>query len=224
MTKPAKIFLFGLTALLVFIVGFVVADVIWQMNYHRYASPNTGYYHGYVTADLTDARSGAYWLRIKGESEPKWYWLCPTNFVYKHLDLQINSFGGASETGDLQASLELPSMRFRSAHTNTTLSADLLATLLLTPGESPTNGLQQMATIMDFLRAAGEGKLPGPRHHGHRIEEPVNVRMYHWLHGRGIRGTVYAWLAIWITLVVFGYRRVFKKRANEDTHSTLASL
>ena len=211
MSRSLKIFLFVLSAVIVFIVGIVVADVIWQMNYHRYASPNTGYYHGYVTADLTDARTGAYWLRIKGESEPQWYWRCPTNFVYKHLDLQINSFGSASETEELHASLELPSMRFRSAHTNTTLSADLLAALLLTPGESPTNGMQQMAAIMDFFRAAGEGKLPGPKHHRHRIEEPVDISLSHWLTGRGIPGTYYAWLVLWIALVVFVAKRVFKK-------------
>lgn len=216
MTKPAKIFLFSLSALILFIAGLPVTDAIWRINNGRYASPNTGYYHGIVIADLSDTESGAYWLRINGESEPQCYWVCPTNFVYKHLDLRINSFGSASETEELLATLELPSLRFRTAHTNTTLTADLLARLLLTPGESPTNGMHQMTTIMDFFRAAGEGKLPGPQHHGHIIEKPVHVRMNHWRLGLGIPGVYYAWLVIWIGFVVITAKRVFKKSADQD--------
>jgi len=218
-TKPVKIFLFGLSTLVLFIAGFVVADVIWQMNYHRYASPNTGYYHGYVTADLTDVHSGAYWLRFKGESEPQWYWLCPTNFTYSHLDLEMYSDGEKT-----MATVELPSLHFRSGDVEGKLSAELLATFLLKDSQGLTNGMAQMDTIVGFITAAGEGKLPGPKHHGHRIEEPVNVRMYHWLLGRGIRGTVYAWLAIWITLVVFGYRQVFKKPSADRTPTASTSL
>jgi hypothetical protein len=207
----AKIFLFSLVALLALFTGCVLANYVGWMNHGRNASPDTGHFYGSVHADLSNP-GGHYWLRFEGQSKAEWYWQRPTNFVYTHLDVQIHCFWDEAEGYKTQGTLELPSLQFRTGNTNTTLSVDLLTSLLLSPDEKPTNALQQMETIMNFIRAAGEGKLPRPQHHHHNIKEPVHTRIAHYRLGRGISYSDYAGLAIWITLVVFAAKRVFKKQ------------
>ncbi len=206
-----KIFLFSLVALFVLFAGYIATAKLWRNLNGRYASPETGYYYGSVLADFSDAETGQYWLRFEGKSQSQWYWQRPTNFVYKHLDLQIYSFSDEPNDREIKATVELPSLRFRTANTNATLSSELLAKELLRHPGTVTNGLQQMETIMGFIRAAGEGKLPGPNHHGHYFEKPVNTKIMHFHLGRGFGWTVYAWLKIWGILVVFAAWRVFKK-------------
>ncbi len=213
MSTAAKLSLFGVTALLLLFAGYAAAQALWITLHHRYSRPETGYYHGSVRADFSEDRDSLYWLRFDGKSESRWYSRQPTNFVYTHLNLQLHSFDDQAKMRESRATVELPSLYFRSAETNATLSPDLLATLLLRQGERTTNGMQQMEAIMSYIRAAGEGKLPGPNHHGHAFTEPVRVRIMHFHLGPGIGWTVYAWLKIWIVLVVFAAWRVFKKPA-----------
>jgi hypothetical protein len=223
MSNRAKIILFGVAALLLLFAGYAAAQALWITLHHRYSRPETGYYNGSVRADFDENRDGLYWLRFEGKSEARWYSRQPTNFVYTHLILQLHSFDDQANMKESRATVDLPSMNFRSAETNATLSADLLATLLLRKGERNTNSLQQMEAIMSYIRAAGEGRLPAPNHHGHYFDEPLRVQIMHFHLGPGIGWTVYAWLTIWGILVVFAAWRVFKKPAAERTPTALPS-
>jgi len=211
-TKAAKLLLFGVVALLLLFAGYAAAQTLWIKLHHRYSRPETGYYYGSVRADFDENRDGLYWLRFEGKSKARWYSSKPTNFVYTRLDLQLHSFDEQAKMRECQATIELPTLNFRSAETNATLSSDLLATLLLRQGERTPKRMQQIEAIMSYIRAAGEGRLPGPNHHGHYFTEPLRVQIMHFHLGPGIGWTVYAWIKIWIVLVAFAAWRVFRKQ------------
>jgi hypothetical protein len=215
--KVAKTLLFGVVALLLLVIGSAAAQLAWQRTHHRYDLPSTGYYYGSAGSSLSylgGIESDWSYFGFRGKSPWRWYWTRPTNFTYTKL--QLEWFGGSTNG---HATLHLPSFVYEmEGETGKLTHAVLTQWLPRSEGYegSPTNDLR-LAAIMRYLRAASDGELPPPRHHGIPLEEPLHGSLQHFHCGIGVGWTVYLWIGIWLALVIHYWRRWFGRKQDSCT-------
>jgi hypothetical protein len=217
--KTSKAAVFVLAAVLVGLIGYYVTQFMWDFT-HRYRHPNTGKYHGSMTAWINsfgsleepfDKGGGPdFNLRLRGETSPRWYWMCPTNFAYSSID-----FDWSTLTTNGNATVALPSLAYSSSSSTGVLTKAVLADLLLPPKQPRSaEGMRRIDLVFGYIEAAGQGSLPPPQHHPISLRErfdPMQVVITHFCVGFGIPGAVYIWFVVWICLVVFAGRRYLKR-------------
>ena len=201
-----RLIIFALVAALLLPIGYIGAQMVWYRFHHRYDSPETGLYHGYISV-LCDSRDEPFYsLHFKAESSPRWYWRQPTNFSYTTLEVEWRK-----ETADRHATVSLPDFTYRTGDASAPFTRDVLAGWLF---GAQTNGIaerQHVDTVFGYFQAAADGSLPRPRHHTYYLEQPSRVRIQHFLLGYGVGSTVYIWLAVWLLLVVIVGRKLLRR-------------
>ena len=191
-------------AILVLPIGYIGAQWVWFRFHHRYDSPETGLYHGSVTALFDSLDEPFYSLRLRAESSPRWYWSLPTNFSYTSLEVEWRE-----ESTDRHATVSLPGLTYRAGDSSGAFTRDVLAGWL----HGSTNwasGRQHVDAIFGYFESAARGSLPPPRHHTYYLEQPIRVQIHHFLLGYGVGSTVYIWLVVWLLLVMFCSRRLLR--------------
>lgn len=109
--------------------------------------------------------------------------------------------------------MALPSLTYRFADQTGILTKAVLAEWLLDDdSRTATNAAAVVNTMFGLIQDAGHGALPPPRHHGHHLKEPLNGSIQHFLIGVGVTGLVYAWIVVWLILVVVFGRKFFRKQ------------
>lgn len=211
MFKAAKIFLFALFTLTLLIVGCFGAQALWHASHHRYDQPNTGNYYGSVHALFSGTDDEAYSFQFRGQTKPHWRWAYPTNFTYHSLHFEWHRFGSQAQSSKGSGTISLPSLTYESSQSTGVLTRAVLAEWLLGGNNSTNSSMRSVDAVFGFIEAAGHGSLPRPRHHGHYFEEPVRGHIYHFSLGFGVGGLVYIWIGLWLLLVVFIGRRLWRK-------------
>lgn len=201
MTK--RFIIFVLVAAVLLPVGYISAQMVWYRFHHRYDSPETGLYHGYVSVLFDSSDEPFYWLHFQAESSPRWYWRQPTNFSYTTLEVKWRD-----ESADRHATVSLPAFTYRLDNTTGAFTRDVLASWLFGAATNRIADRQHVDTIFGYFEAAAGGSLPHPRHHAYYLEQPIHVRVQHFLLGYGVGSTVYIWLGVWLLLVVVVGRKI----------------
>ena len=190
-------------ALGILTAGCLAAEFLWSATHHHYDTPESGAYYGSVDGRLysIDPTNVSFFsFSFRGKTSPKWRWTRPTNFAYPSLAL-----GWSGESGEGTATLSLPSFRYQCSNSSGLLTRDTLVGWLLgTTNRRPSSAeVGRVDAVFGYLDAAAKGTLPGPRHHGYHLEEPVHGSIYHFLLGFGVPSLVYFWVAVWLFVVVF---------------------
>ena len=204
MTK--RLIIFALVAALLLPIGYVGAQMVWFRFHHRYDSPETGFYHGYVSVRCDNWDEPFYSLHFKAESSPRWYWRQPTNFSYTTLEVEWRD-----ESAERHATVNLLAFTYRTDGASGAFTRDVLAGWLFGAATSRITDTQHVDTVLGYFQAAAGGSLPGPRHHSYYLEKPSHVRIQHFLLGYGVGSTVYIWLAVWLLLVVILGRKILRR-------------
>jgi hypothetical protein len=203
MIKRLTIFVLG--AILLLPIGYNSAQWVWFRFHHRYDSPETGLYHGYVSAAFDSFDEPFYFLSFHGETSPRWYWRQPTNFSYTALEVEWRD-----EAGDQRATVSLPAFTYHFGEASGAFTRDVLASWLF-GSTNRISDTRHVDAIFGYFEAAARGALPPPRHHSYYLEQPVQVRATHFLLGYGVGSTVYIWLPLWLLLVVLIGQKILKR-------------
>jgi hypothetical protein len=209
--KVAYILLFGLLALALLVIGYVVAQAWWHTTHHRYYQPDSGYYHGSVHAFFFGTEDDVYSFHFEGETAPRWRWAYSTNFTYQSLHFEWHRFDSQADLSEDNGKLRLPSLAYESSRGTGVLTRAVLAEWLLGTTNGTPEAKQSVDAVFGFIEGAGRGTLPAPNHHGHYFEQPVRGRIQHFQLGFGIGGVVYIWVGIWLLLVVITARRFWRR-------------
>jgi hypothetical protein len=209
--KAAKIFLFGVLALALLVVGCLGAQALWSATHHRYDDPDSGYYHGSVHARFSGTDDDVYSFHFEGQSAPRWQWTYSTNFIYRSLQFEWHRFGAEADRSEDSGTLRLPSLAYESSHGTGILTRALLSEWPLGTTSGTPAGARSVDEVFGFIQAAAQGFLPAPRHHTYYFEQPVRGSIQHFRLGLGIGGLVYIWVGIWLFLVVFFGRRFWRR-------------
>ena len=206
-TKAVKISLFALLALALLAAGCLGAQAFWQATRHRYDQPNTGYYRGFVHASFSGTDDEVYNFHFEGETEPCWRWVYSTNLIYRSLRFEWFSFDSQANQSEGKGTLRLPSLAYDSSRGTGILTRAVLSGWLLGGTNGTPRALQSVNAVFGFIEDAGRGTLPAPSHHGHTLQQPVRGYIQHFSLGSGVSGLVYAWICLWLLLVLFfGWR------------------
>jgi hypothetical protein len=203
MTKRRIIFV--LVATLLLPLGCVGAQMVWYCFHHRYDSPETGLYHGYVTVLCDSWDEPFYSLHIKAESSPRWYWRQPTNFSYTTIEVEWRD-----EAVDRHATVSLHEFTYHTDGASGALTRDVLAGWLFGAATNRVTDRHHLDAVFGCFQAAADGSLPRPRHHTYYLEQASRVRIQHFLLGYGVGSTVYIWSAVWLFLVVIVGRKILR--------------
>ncbi len=204
MTK--RFLLFVLVAALLLPLGYVGAQMGWQVFHHRYESPETGLYHGFVSVYCHSWDELFYSLHFKAKTSPRWYWKQPTNFTYSTLEVVCH--GDSSER---HATVSLPDFTYSSGGVSAPFTRDVLAGWLLDAETNQAAARLHADALFGFFQAAADGSLPPPRHHSYRFEQPTHVRIQHFQLGYGVGSTVYIWVIVWLFCVVIFGRKILQR-------------
>ncbi len=200
MRKVVSAVCFTAVALLVLVIGYCGAEVVWRLTHHRYETPNTGAYYGAVSARFSSVDDSVYSFSFSGTTPVKWYWIHPTNFTYSALEMEWR--GNGSEGS---ATLKLPEFTYYSANSTGAFSREVLAEWLVgNIYSASTEDLQGVDLIYANVDAARRGSLPPPSHHGVSFADdaPVIGHVQHFLLGYGIDWLVFLWVAVWLFAVI----------------------
>jgi hypothetical protein len=207
---------FILAALVSLIAGHWVARYIWAWpNNARFAEPGMGAYYGKVRARFFDGNETFCSLRFEGKSRYRWYWSSPTNFAYDRL--QIDWYVPAEEKPkEGSATVSLPSLVYESVGNTGLLSTSTLTEWLSgSAGNQPSEtAKQQVDAIFNYIRAAGSGSLPPPRHHSYYFEDPLDVHIKHYDYGWSFPKQTLVWYVAWLFTVSYCWMR-FRRRISE---------
>ncbi len=210
--KAAKILLFGLLALALLVVGCLGAQALWNATHHRYDDPDSGYYRGSVHALFSGTDDDVYSFHFEGQTEPRWRWTYSTNFIYSRLQFEWHRFDAQADHTEDSGTLRLPSLAYESSHgVRGVLTRALLSEWLLGTTNGTPAGARSVDAVFGFIEDAGRGTLPAPNHHGHSFEQPVRGRIQHFRLGFGVGGLVYIWVGVWLLLVMFIGRRLWRR-------------
>lgn len=198
-SKALKVVAFILVAALFFAAG-VFAFVMVKISSPRGWMPESGVYSGGMHLMFHSDGDSTFNLRCRSRSSARVYWRRPWVFEYREVQLEwwrISEHSESEGTGSLQ----LPSMQYVNNAGTGVLTETILAGWLL--GE--TNNIsaeerRQFETILQYLKRAGDGSLPGPRHHSYSESGPVDVRLVHGV--TGVPGPLIAWFGIWLILTL----------------------
>lgn len=161
------------------------------------------FYRGYVSALFDSFDEPSYWLYFHAETSPHWYWAQPTNFSYTTLEVEWRE-----KSADRHATVSLPAFTYQSSDASGAFTRDVLASWLY-GATKQISDRQHVDTIFGYFEAASGGSLPRPRHHTYYLEQPVHVRVQHFLLGYGVGSAVYIWLIVWLAFVVYFCRRLW---------------
>lgn len=189
----------GLVGLL--ITGSIAIHLIESAKIHRYIEYGAGYRYGSVNL-MIRFEDIPYFIHIEGETEPQWYWTPNQNYAYQKLNIVRSTNGVESD-----AVIDLASFEFIENGKTVSISKFNLKNLM--PFESNTTEAEVLE-LYDFLLKAKEGKLPPPRHHTYRLEEPLNGYMQHFSLGLTISYYVIAWGILWFIFLVCFVRKKMK--------------
>ena len=192
---------FLLASLALLVAGCLGGQFFWHRQHHRYDQPRTGAYYGSVSANLSSSES-SFSLYFRGQTATRWYWAFPTNFSYTRLSLEWHRYAGDPAEG--KAMLSLPDFKYESSDSTGVLGREVLAGWLLgKTSPVPTNNDTAVVDQMfGYLRAAADGTLPPPNHHGYSFgyesQELLTGRIQHFRLGTGVGSVVYIWIAVWL--------------------------
>ena len=198
--------LFVLVAALLLPIGYVGAQMLWHRFHHRYDSPQTGLYHGHVSVLFDNYDEPFYWLHFRAESSPRWYWRQPSRFRYSRLEVEWRE-----ESTERRATVSLPAFTYRTDSASGPFTRDVLASWLNGGATNKIFDRQRADTIFGYFEAAAGGSLPRPRHHTYYFEQPIRVRVQHFLFGYGVGSTVYIWFVVWLLSVVLVGRKILRR-------------
>lgn len=206
-----KLLAFSAASMAFLLVGSFGAQLLWRKQ-HRDNEAKTGVYysrvHGYFTSS-----DQTFSFFFEGQTATHWYWTFPTNFTYKLLTLEWHNYSNDSEG---KATLSLPDFRYESAGSTGVLTPEILAGWLLgrTSVTSASSESVRVEQVFGYLRAAAQGTLPPPNHHGYSFgydsEAPLLGRIQHFRLGTGIGGTVYGWFVVWGVATILLARVYFR--------------
>ncbi len=197
-----KLIVFVCRWLVWLVVGALVTQILWTMLVHRYTQPMFGSFYGVLNANCYGNESLSN-FNVRGETEPKWYWVRPSNFQYTRL---ILSWYGTPI--DNRAVVELPSFRYQFGETEGLLTPNVLDKWFVPESQQNAATLREAEWIYGFLQSAANGTLPRPQHHTHSFDEPVHVWLQHFCCGFGFSSWVYVWCIIWLGLLISKARRL----------------
>lgn len=193
-----KLLAFSAASMAFLLVGSFGAQLLWR-KLHRDDDAKTGIYYSRVQGNFVSSDQ-VFSFSFEGQTATHWYWTFPTNFAYKLLTLEWHNSSNDSEG---KAILSLPDFRYESARSTGVLSPEILAGWLLgrTSLMSTSSENARVEQVFGYLRAAAQGTLPPPNHHGYSFgyesEAPLLGRIQHFRLGTGIGGTVYGWFVVW---------------------------
>jgi hypothetical protein len=228
-TVKVVVFLLASAAFLIF--GGLFAHLLWFRMHHRYDQPSAGVYYGSVYANLEiQSADGLPSLRFEGRSRQRWHLLHPGNFRYSELSLewrhwrQAGLWPGSRQEG--RAVLSLPGFTYTTTNTTGLLTREVLAGWLFGTTNLNLIGTNAipLGAIYDYLKAAGDGNLPPPRHHRYHFgisggdvpEGSLRVTLQHFRLGLGVGDYVWVWIPIWMCFTWVLWKRWFR-RGGADT-------
>jgi hypothetical protein len=192
-----RLIIFALVAALLLPIGYLGAQIVWSFLHHRYDTPETGLYHGFVSVMFDNVAEPMYWLHFQGRSCPRWYWKQPSNFSYSTLDVDWYD-----QTARRHATVSLPAFTYRSDSASGAFTRDVLAEWLFGTATNRVSDRQHVDAVFSYFEAAAAGSLPGPRHHTYNFEKPIRVNIQHFLLGYGVGSTAYVWFGVWLLMVL----------------------
>jgi len=156
------------------------------------AGLRTGVYKGSFRAHFSLADDT--FLSLTAESPQHWYWSRPENHRYGEATLETQYAKG----GD--AVLNLPQHTMQVGEQRSELDAVNL-TRFMAPHvkeEQEARIREQAQAILEILHGLRDGTAPGPRHHGHYLEAPVEAHIQHFTSGKNyaVYG-LWIWMGIW---------------------------
>jgi hypothetical protein len=204
--RTARITQFVLIALASLVLGGVGAATLGELIHRRYDRTNTGYYHGYIQANLFGTDDANYRFSFTGRSKPRWQWFSSTSIVYDSLQFEFVRYDDHKGPIEGKGTIHLPSLNYSSSIGTGTLTRATLAGWLIAGAGTSSKAKQGVDGIFDFIEAAGRGTLPGPQHHTRYFTQPVGGKMSHFSRGAGVSDFVYGWIACWAVLVPLAWR------------------
>lgn len=189
----------------VFVIGLVCIFVLTSTMPGGGSGAGTGrfsYWFGaffHVEPEASSNNFGS--LRVEGNAAPRFLLWGNVSPAYKAVELEWEMFQVHEHKG--RATLDLDQMTMVVGNKTTDIDEKSLSALIGFPTANPHDA-EQVATLLRFLHAAGDGTLPPPNHHGHELSEPLPGHMQHFASGIFIPALQLFWIIGWSAVGIGG--------------------
>ena len=154
---------------------------------------------------------GYYSITMVAEEPPRFVLWGNRSPHYRKADLQWNFFRIGHENREGTLAIDLQSMSFENAGKMIPLNPDSLSFIFELKKPSEREEII-VKSLFDFLKAARDGGIPRPNHHGHRLPDPLPGSLQHSATGCALMPIELAWVGGWTLFGIFSIIRSRKQR------------